>query len=156
MPVDVEDFNATDLKLTLFDGRTLPFPDNSFDVVLLIFVLHHAEDPKAVLHEARRVCRGKVIAFEDVTSNFWDRFVFRMFHHWLAWSERISYPHHEWKPAQWSQLAEGIGMQEEHSSILGRQLGAFSCRHVAFVWDKAPVKAADVTVTAAAAAPERA
>ncbi|MGD0140548.1 MAG: methyltransferase domain-containing protein [Tepidisphaeraceae bacterium] len=136
VPVDVEDFNVTDVPLTLFDGRRLPFPDDSFDVVLLIFVLHHAEDAKAILTEARRVCRRRVIVFEDVTSNFWDRFAFRTFHRWLAWSERISYPFREWKPAQWSELAGSLGFRVESIDILGRQLGAFSCRHVAFVWNK--------------------
>jgi hypothetical protein len=140
VPVDVEDFNVTDVPLTLFDGRRLPFPDDSFDVVLLIFVLHHAQDAGAVLTEARRVSRRSVIVFEDVTSGIWDRFVFRAFHRWLAWSERISYPFREWKPAQWSELAGSLGFREESSDALGRQLGIFSCRHVAFVWNKtAPI-----------------
>jgi ubiquinone/menaquinone biosynthesis C-methylase UbiE len=142
VPVDVEDFNVTDLKLTLFDGRRLPFPDHSFDVVLLVFVLHHAEDVKAVLAEAARVSRGRVIVFEDVTSGFWDRFVFRAFHKWLAWSERISYPFREWKPAQWSELARSLGMHEQWGGLLDRQLSVFSCRHFAFVWTKAPVQKA--------------
>jgi ubiquinone/menaquinone biosynthesis C-methylase UbiE len=136
VPVDVEDFNETQLPLTMFDGKRLPFPDDSFDAVLLIFVLHHAEDAKAVLEEARRVSRKSVIVFEDVTSNFWDRLVFRGFHHWLAWSEKISYPFREWRPSQWSQLAEGLGLREEWSGIVGRQLGALSCRHVVFEWKK--------------------
>jgi ubiquinone/menaquinone biosynthesis C-methylase UbiE len=136
VPVDVEDFNETELPLTMFDGKRLPFPDDSFDAVLLIFVLHHAEDAHAVLAEARRVSRKSVIVFEDVTSNFWDRMMFRGFHHWLAWSEKISYPFREWRPLQWTQLATSLGMSEKWSGIVGRQLGAFSCRHVVFVWEK--------------------
>jgi ubiquinone/menaquinone biosynthesis C-methylase UbiE len=136
VPVDVEDFNETDLPMTMFDGKKLPFEDDSFDVVLLIFVLHHAEDAKAVLDEARRVSRKSVVVFEDVTSNLWDRTMFRGFHKWLAWSEKISYPYREWKPAQWTELASSLGMKEAWSGIVGRQLGAFSCRHVVFEWSK--------------------
>jgi len=139
VPVDVEDFNQTELPLTLFDGKRLPFPDDSFDVVLLIFVLHHAEDVLPVLEEARRVSRKTVLVLEDVSSNFWDRMMFRGFHHWLAWSEKISYPFREWRPSQWTQLAAGVGLQEEWSGMVGRQLMAFSCRHVVFVWKKAAV-----------------
>jgi len=138
VPVDVEDFNETDLPLMMFDGKRLPFADASFDAVLLIFVLHHAEDAKAVLAEASRVSRRSVIVFEDVTSNLWDRLVFRTFHHWLAWSEKISYPFREWRPSQWTQLAASLGLREEWSGIVGRQLGAFSCRHVVFEWRKTP------------------
>jgi hypothetical protein len=31
-------------------------------------------------------------------------------------------------------------MREDWSGIVGRQLGAFSCRHVVFVWKKTPEK----------------
>jgi len=140
VPVDVEDFNQTDLPMTLFDGKKLPFADDSFDVVLLVFVLHHAEDAKAVLEEARRVSRDRVIVFEDVTSNLWDRMMFRGFHHWLAWSEKISYPFREFRPSDWTGLASSIGLKEDWSGIVGRQLGAFGCRHVVFVWKKSGEK----------------
>lgn len=137
VPVDVEDFNETELPLTLFDGKHLPFEDDSFDVVLLIFVLHHAEDAKACLEEARRVARKSVVVFEDVTTGFWDRFMFRNFHRWLAWS-KISYPYREWRPAQWTELAQSLDLTQAAAMPLGRQLGMFSCRHVAFEWRKTP------------------
>jgi ubiquinone/menaquinone biosynthesis C-methylase UbiE len=136
VPVDVENFNQTSLKLTLFDGKTLPFEDNSFDAVLLIFVLHHAEDAAAVLAEARRVSRSRVIVLEDVTTSWWDRTMFRGFHRWLAWSEKISYPYHEKRPAEWTELAASLGLRQSTSRMLGRTLGPMSCRHIAFVWEK--------------------
>ena len=126
------------MKLTLYDGKRLPFEDDSFDAVLLMFVLHHAEDAGAVLREARRVSRDRVIVLEDVTTSWWDRRMFRGFHRWLAWSERISYPHHEKGPAEWTQLAQSLGFRETTTAMLGRTLGPFSCRHIAFVWHKVP------------------
>jgi ubiquinone/menaquinone biosynthesis C-methylase UbiE len=136
VPVDVEDFNRTDLKLTLYDGKHLPFADDSFDAVLLTFVLHHAEDAAAVLSEVRRVSRDRVIVLEDVTTSWWDRQMFRGFHRWLAWSERIAYPFHEKRPAEWTALAQSVGFRESASAMLGRTLGPLSCRHIAFVWQK--------------------
>jgi ubiquinone/menaquinone biosynthesis C-methylase UbiE len=135
-PVDVEDFNQTDLPLTLFDGEHLPFGDNTFDVVLLIFVLHHAKDARPVLDEARRVSRRSVIVFEDVTSSVWDRMMFRGFHRWLDWSEKISYPYREWQPPQWTELAQSLGLKQVSATPTDRQLGMFSCRHVIFEWAK--------------------
>jgi SAM-dependent methyltransferase len=44
-----------------FDGKTLPFPDRSWDVVTFIDVLHHTEDPRDLLREAARVARQYVI-----------------------------------------------------------------------------------------------
>jgi ubiquinone/menaquinone biosynthesis C-methylase UbiE len=64
--VDVIDFNRTDLPTVLFDGLNLPFANREFDVVLLSYVLHHAgKDQERLLTEAKRVCRGKIIIYED-------------------------------------------------------------------------------------------
>ena len=47
-----------------FDGRTIPFPDASFDHVLCTEVLEHAEDPEMLVAEMHRVLRpgGALIA----------------------------------------------------------------------------------------------
>ena len=134
-PVDVEDFNTTALPLVMFDGTRLPFDDQSFDVALIVFVLHHAEDPRAVLAEARRVTRRHVIVFEDVNQTGWDRWTFRGFHRLLEWSERISLPHHELSPEQWSALAAEVGFAEDWRGHVGRQLSYLASRHVQFVWN---------------------
>src|SRR5437016_141555 len=47
-----------------YDGRVIPYPDASFDVVLFVDILHHTEDPMALLREARRVAR-KAILIKD-------------------------------------------------------------------------------------------
>jgi SAM-dependent methyltransferase len=64
--VDVIDQNRTDLSTIIFDGVNLPFADRTFDVVLLSYVLHHAgQNQEKLLAEAKRVCRGKIIIYED-------------------------------------------------------------------------------------------
>lgn len=44
-----------------FDGRSLPLSDASVDFVVFVDVLHHADDPAALLREARRVARRGVV-----------------------------------------------------------------------------------------------
>lgn len=65
--VDVDDFNQTEILTILFDGINLPFSDREFDVVILSYVLHHSEFAEELLSEAARVCRGKIIIYEDET-----------------------------------------------------------------------------------------
>ena len=66
---DVGDYNETGLPYHVYDGQHLPFPDDAFDGVVLYFVLHHAEDPGAIVREAMRVATGRVIVVESVFSS---------------------------------------------------------------------------------------
>ena len=78
--LDATDFNQTNLKLVLYDGENIPFSDNHFDTVLLIFTLHHCLKPMKVLEEAKRVAKKKIIVIEDIPTSrlnriflcFWD------------------------------------------------------------------------------------
>lgn len=62
------------------DGRTLPYADRGFDVVLLVNVLHHTDDVITLLREACRVsCKSIVIkdhllegCFAESTLRFMD------------------------------------------------------------------------------------
>jgi SAM-dependent methyltransferase len=65
-----------EIEPVIYDGSTLPFEDNSFDIVQLITVLHHIKDPEKILREAKRVGR-KVIVMEDIyESGFQKRVTF--------------------------------------------------------------------------------
>lgn len=59
--VDIYKPSSPRIKVGVFDGRRVPFPDKSFDCVLLIDTLHHTENPKALLGEAVRVTKRCLI-----------------------------------------------------------------------------------------------
>ena len=67
--LDVTNLNQTDLPLVIYDGKNMPFADNTFDVAFLICVLHHCEDPERVLREAKRVVKKKIIIIENIAKN---------------------------------------------------------------------------------------
>jgi ubiquinone/menaquinone biosynthesis C-methylase UbiE len=72
--IDREDFRRKGVREeALFgfhcvDAEQLPFEDESFDLVTLLWVLHHAERPERILREAARVLRhgGQLVLTEDV------------------------------------------------------------------------------------------
>lgn len=68
-PVDIADYSRTDLKTIIYDGKTLPFPDDYFDSALVLFVLHYVKDPLTVLREAQRVAKKRIIILQDVCTN---------------------------------------------------------------------------------------
>ena len=54
------------IPVSEFDGLSIPFASNAFDVVMLVDVLHHADEPMTLLGEAARVAR-RAIVLKDVT-----------------------------------------------------------------------------------------
>ena len=46
--------------VVVYDGGRFPFSDKSFDVSLLVTMLHHVPDPESIIREAGRVTRKSV------------------------------------------------------------------------------------------------
>src|SRR6185369_16857302 len=84
-----------------YDGRHFPVRDQSFDAVLLCYVLHHAHDPQLVLNEVSRVLRegGLAIIYEDMPTLWWDRVV--CWTHDRQWRGRTGpctfHAEHDWR-----------------------------------------------------------
>lgn len=49
------------VPVTGYDGKELPFPDATFDVVIIADVLHHEVDPDFLLQECARICRRNLV-----------------------------------------------------------------------------------------------
>ena len=61
-PVDISNKSLVNsIKPIIYDGKHLPFPDQSFDTSLLLMVLHHIPEPSVVFSEAARVGKELVI-----------------------------------------------------------------------------------------------
>ncbi|MFP4644071.1 MAG: class I SAM-dependent methyltransferase [Spirochaetales bacterium] len=69
IPIDVRDGSrVSSVRPVIYDGQTLPFADDRFDVALLLTVLHHTPDPDRVLAEASRIA-SRLIVIEDIASS---------------------------------------------------------------------------------------
>ena len=62
---DVVDFHVVGSGPVLFDGVRLPFASGAFDACLLAFVLSYPDDPAALLREAGRVARRRVLVLQS-------------------------------------------------------------------------------------------
>ena len=75
--VDVGPYRRAAVPYTVYDGRRLPFADGAFDTTLLLLTLHHCEAADAVLDEAVRVTRRRLVVTESVYRNARDLFWLR-------------------------------------------------------------------------------
>ena len=75
--IDLESTTEAPINYRQFDGTRFPANDQSFDCVLLCYVLHHAQQLNALLSELRRVLTkgGLVVVYEDMPQRWWDRLV---------------------------------------------------------------------------------
>jgi SAM-dependent methyltransferase len=71
------------IECRTFDGVSLPFPDNSFDLCLFVDVLHHTKDPGVLLREAARVSRSWVLLKDHLDENVFDHLTLR-FMDWVG------------------------------------------------------------------------
>lgn len=59
VPLDIANLSPLDNIVPVgFDGTKIPFDDGEVDAALLLFVLHHANEPIALVSEARRAARS--------------------------------------------------------------------------------------------------
>lgn len=58
-------FTHPEVKVKLYDGKKLPFPNNFFETSIAVFTLHHTYDVGHVLKEMVRVTHRNIIIVED-------------------------------------------------------------------------------------------
>jgi SAM-dependent methyltransferase len=71
------------IACTAFDGHTLPFSERSFDVAMLVDVLHHTSDVSALLRQAARVSRQIVLLKDHLSESAFDHATLR-FMDWVG------------------------------------------------------------------------
>jgi SAM-dependent methyltransferase len=103
----------TAIPVTRYDGRTLPFPDDSFDAVMMVDVLHHADDATAVLAEARRVAR-QVVLIKDHRRNGLLANATLRFMDWVGNARHgVALPYNYWSEAEWRGAFARVGLTVE-------------------------------------------
>jgi len=96
----------------VYDGRNLPFEEDSFDVVIIGFVLHHAADNTLhILKQVRSISTSFVVVGEDLASHA----------HPLVWHQR-NFDHHPGgifrSDEEWRQLFELVDFQHESTYVV--------------------------------------
>lgn len=112
--IDVLEHPATAIPVQTFDGRTIPFPDASFDVVMLVDVLHHADDPETLLSEAGRVA-DTCILLKDHLLQGW---LARPTLHFMDWvgnaRHGVALPYNYWREERWRLAFASLSLDLSH------------------------------------------
>jgi len=110
-PIDVRAYSYfPDIQPTLYDGTTIPFADNSFDVCVAMAVLHHTPNPEALVGELVRVSRGKLIILEDIVTNPFQRYYTYAIDSIMN-REFIGHPHTNKSHKEWKALFSSYNLR---------------------------------------------
>jgi SAM-dependent methyltransferase len=110
--VEIRARPQTAIPVQEFDGRSLPFPDASHDVVMLVDVLHHAEEPGLLIREAGRVAARAVVIKDHLTGAWLSHERLRL----MDWVGNIGHGvplrYAYWSPAQWGDAFAQAGLRQ--------------------------------------------
>jgi SAM-dependent methyltransferase len=100
----------THITVTPFDGYSIPHPDESFDAVIFVDVLHHTESPITLLQEAKRVTRRMIILKDHLTDGVLARPTLR-FMDWVGNAHHgVVLPYNYWSRKQWQAAFSQLDM----------------------------------------------
>lgn len=102
-----------------FDGRTIPKAARSVDVVTLFDVLHHADDPEALLAEAARVARRCVILKDHIANGWIARAILAFMDDVGNRRYGVALPHHYLSAGQWSSAIARLGLTRAQWEVGG-------------------------------------
>lgn len=109
--VDVKDISFFPaVKPVIYDGKTLPYAEASFDACTIITVLHHTPDPERILEEARRVTRKRIVIMEDIYRNPLQKHL-TFFTDSLVNLEFAGHPHTNRSDAEWRATFDRLGLK---------------------------------------------
>ncbi len=137
--VDVGAFGLVPCPYVVYDGARLPFGVDAFDTTLISLALHHAETPEALLDEAVRVTRSRLLVVESVYRNWRERF-------WLDRLDgrlngyrhggRMNVPLAFKRPEEWRALFESRGLRVAATAWLGSRWERLIHHPLLYVLDK--------------------
>lgn len=89
------------ISVKQFDGNHLPYADISFDAVMLVDVLHHADNPVMLIYEAVRVSKGLLLVKDHTRDGFFAEPILR-FMDWVGNKRHgVSIPANYWPEKLW-------------------------------------------------------
>jgi SAM-dependent methyltransferase len=109
--VDVLPRKKTWLPIGRFDGKTLPYAASSFDAVMLIDVLHHAQEPLALLREAVRVSRNWLIVKDHVRKGLSSTLRLRLMDYVGNAGRGVALPYKYVSAKEWNEFQQALNLK---------------------------------------------
>jgi SAM-dependent methyltransferase len=109
--IDVLARPMSHVPVRLFDGRSIPHSDRSFDVVTILDVLHHTDDPRLLLRESARVARRIVIVKDHLREGLLADATLRLMDAVGNARHGVPLPYNFWTELEWRCAFAEVGLR---------------------------------------------
>jgi SAM-dependent methyltransferase len=108
--IDVRARTDAVIDVEAFNGRSIPYGEHRFDVVMVVDVLHHTDDPMILLREAVRVAQQIVLIKDHLLQGALAYSTLRLMD-WVANARHgVALPYNYWTRAQWHRAFDELGL----------------------------------------------
>jgi len=109
--IDVLLRDSTCIPVQKYDGTRVPYPDESFDLVLLVDVLHHTEDPRVLMRESVRVARRSLLVKDHLMNGWLAGPILRLMD--LVGNRHfgVHLPYNYWKLDRWRRTFDDLDLE---------------------------------------------
>ncbi len=108
--IDVQDVSIfKDIHPLIYGGTKLPFDDNTYDIALILTVLHHTKSPEIILNEAKRVAK-RIIIIEDIYNSLLHKYVLFLIDSFTNF-QFFNHPHSNKNHNGWIQLFKNLNIE---------------------------------------------
>ena len=107
--IDVHIRDDAAIPVQVFDGKSIPYGKDSFDVVMFVDVLHHTRQPMTLLREAVRVATEGILIKDHLVQGMLAYPTLR-FMDWVGNARHgVALPYNYWTLAEWHRAFDKLG-----------------------------------------------
>lgn len=108
--IDVHIRDDAAIPVQVFDGKSIPYGKDSFDVVMFVDVLHHTREPIILLREAVRIAQKAILIKDHLVKGPFAYSTLR-FMDWVGnVRHSVALPYNYWTPAEWHRVFDKLGL----------------------------------------------
>ena len=109
--IDIMARPSSAIPFSLYDGKRIPFDDNSFDACMLIDVLHHINHINELLAEAKRVAVNFILIKDHVYRNRFDFNTLKLMDDLGNKPHGVGLEYNYLKEEEWATIFKEMGFQ---------------------------------------------
>lgn len=109
--IDVRQRNDAVIPIDAYDGKSIPYKEGSFDVVMFVDVLHHASQPLTLLQDAIRVAREAIVIKDHAAEGTLAYLTLRIMD-WVGNARHgVNLPYDYWSLTKWHRVFDKLRLR---------------------------------------------